>query len=77
MTAPQRILLDPAILDGKPVVAGTRLAVEFILDLMAQGWSDTDVLANYPGLEREDIAACLAYARDALRVEKAYPNAAE
>jgi uncharacterized protein (DUF433 family) len=62
MTWPDRIVLDPAILDGKPVVKGTRLAVEFIVDLLAQGWSGTDILTNYPGLTKEDIRACLAYA---------------
>ena len=54
----QRIVLDPAILAGKPVGRGTRLSVEFIIGLMADGWSEPDILANYPGLTREDIAAC-------------------
>jgi uncharacterized protein (DUF433 family) len=72
MEWPEQIVLDPAILDGKPLVKGTRLAVEFILDLLAQGWSEGDILANYPGLTTEDIRACLAYACALLRVEKAY-----
>lgn len=71
-----RIVLDPAILAGKPVVGGTRLSVEFIIGLMADGWSETDILRNYPGLTHDDIAACLAYARDVLRSEKVYPSAA-
>lgn len=50
------------MLVGKPVVKGTRLAVEFIVDLLAQGWSEADVLRNYPRLTHEDIQACLAYA---------------
>ncbi len=54
---------DPAILAGKPVIRGTRLAVEFILDLLAAGQSEADVLANYPGLTREDILACLCLGR--------------
>jgi uncharacterized protein (DUF433 family) len=58
----QRIVLDPAVLAGKPIVRGTRLSVEFIIGLMADGWSEADVLANYPGLTREDIAACKAAA---------------
>ncbi len=58
----ERIVINPAILVGKPVVKGTRLTVEFIVDLLAQGWSEADILRNYPGLTREDIAACLAYA---------------
>jgi uncharacterized protein (DUF433 family) len=68
-----RIAIDPAILVGKPVVKGTRLAVEFIVGLLAQGWSEQEVLHNYSGLTREDILACLAYAEDRLRSEKVYP----
>ncbi|MEN6640889.1 MAG: DUF433 domain-containing protein [Armatimonadia bacterium] len=57
-----RIHVDPEILAGKPAVKGTRLSVEFILGLLEQGWSEDDVLANYPGLEIDDIRACRAYA---------------
>jgi len=57
-----RIVVDPEVLVGKPVVKGTRLAVEFVIDLLAQGWTEADILRNYPGLAREDILACLAYA---------------
>lgn len=71
-----RIVLDPAVLDGKPVVRGTRLSVDFIIGLMADGWSEPDILRNYPGLSRDDLVACLAYARDVLRSEKVYPSAA-
>ena len=74
--ADQRITLDPAILAGKPVVRGTRLSVEFIIGLMADGWSETEILTNYPGLAHDDITACLAYARDLLQSEKVYPSAA-
>jgi uncharacterized protein (DUF433 family) len=73
MEWPERIVLDPEILDGKPLVKGTRLAVEFIIDLLAQGWSEAEVLDNYPGLTTEDIRACLAYACALLRAEKVYP----
>ncbi len=69
----ERIVIDPDILVGKPVVRGTRLAVEFIIDLMAQGWPETEILRNYPGLTREDLQACLAYASLLLRAEKVYP----
>jgi uncharacterized protein (DUF433 family) len=71
-----RIVLDASILAGKPVIRGTRLSVDFIIGLMADGWSEADILRNYPGLAHEDIAACLAYARDVLRSEKVYPSAA-
>jgi uncharacterized protein (DUF433 family) len=69
------IVLDPAILAGKPVIRGTRLSVEFVIGLMADGWNEADILANYPGLSREDIAACLNYARDLLNSEKVFPAA--
>jgi uncharacterized protein (DUF433 family) len=59
----RRIVLDPAVLAGKPVVKGTRLSVAFILELLAEGWSESEILDNYPGLTPEDLRACLAYAR--------------
>jgi len=68
----ERIVIDPGILVGKPVIKGTRLAVEFVIDLMAQGWAEEDILQNYPGITRQDIQACLAYASEILRVEKVY-----
>ena len=68
-----RITIEPAVLVGKPVVKGTRLAVEFIIDLLAQGWSAEQILDNYPGLTIEDVLACLCYASAALRDEKVYP----
>jgi uncharacterized protein (DUF433 family) len=70
-----RIVIDPEILVGKPVIKGTRLAVEFIIDLLAQGWTETDILRNYPGVTRQDIQACLAYASTILKAEKVYPFA--
>lgn len=66
----ERIVMDPAVLAGKPVIKGTRLSVEFVVDLLAQGWAETDLLRNYPGLEHEDIQACLLYARDLLQAER-------
>ena len=76
MTDPARIVLDPSILAGKPVIRGTRLSVDFVIGLMADGWDAKDILRNYAGLSRDDLAACLAYARDVLRSEKVYPSAA-
>jgi uncharacterized protein (DUF433 family) len=69
----ERIIIAPNILAGKPVVKGTRLAVEFIVDLLAQGWSEADILRNYPGLTKNDIQACLHYASAVLHAEKVYP----
>jgi uncharacterized protein (DUF433 family) len=71
-----RIALDPKVLAGKPVIRGTRLSVEFVIGLMADGWSETDILANYPGIAHDDVIACLAYARDTLSSEKVFPSAA-
>lgn len=76
MTDLGRIVLDPAVLAGKPVIRGTRLSVDFVIGLMADGWGEADILNNYPGLSHDDVAACLAYARDILRSEKVYPSAA-
>jgi uncharacterized protein (DUF433 family) len=64
MTWENRITVDPAVLLGKPVIKGTRLAVEFIVGLLAQGWSEEEVRRNYPGIEHEDISACLAYSNN-------------
>jgi uncharacterized protein (DUF433 family) len=76
MTDHPRISLAPDVLVGKPVIRGTRLSVEFIIGLMADGWAEADILANYPGISHEDIIACLAYARDTLSAEKVHPSAA-
>jgi len=59
-----RITLDPKVLLGKPVIRDTRLSVEFVIGLIADGWNEAEILANYPGITREDVIACLAYARD-------------
>jgi len=73
MELAERITLNPEILAGKPVIRGTRLAVEFIIDLLGQGWTFDDILDNYPGLERDDILACLQYASERLHAERLYP----
>jgi uncharacterized protein (DUF433 family) len=44
------ITIDPHVLVGKPIIKGTRLSVEFIIDLLAQGWSNDEILRNYPGI---------------------------
>ena len=67
-----RIVIDEAILTGKPVIKGTPLAVEFIIDRLARGWSEAEILENYPGIVVEDIRACLAYASATLHAEKVY-----
>ncbi len=73
MELKDRIVVDPKILDGKPVIAGTRISVEFIVDLLASGWSHEQILANYPHLTEPDILACLRYAGELLHSERVYP----
>jgi uncharacterized protein (DUF433 family) len=68
----ERITVDPKVLSGKPVIKGTRIAVELILELLANSWTVEDILKNYPQLKREDIAAALKYAAEILKEEKAY-----
>jgi uncharacterized protein (DUF433 family) len=75
-TSHPRIVLDPNVLTGKPVIRGTRLSVEFIIGLMADGWTEADMVKNYPGVTHDDVIACLAYARDALGSERVFPSAA-
>ena len=67
-----RIGVDPNVLGGKPVIRGTRLAVEFIIGLLAEGWSKDEIVRQYPGVSVDDITACLAYARDVLGGERVF-----
>ncbi len=69
----QRITIDPKVLAGKPVITGTRLAVEFIVDLLAQGWTAAQIRENYPGVTDDDIRACLRYASEVLKAERVFP----
>ena len=64
-----RIIANPGILGGKPIVEGTRLSVEHILGLLAKGMSNEEIIADYPLLTEESIRAVLAYAATALRNE--------
>jgi uncharacterized protein (DUF433 family) len=67
-----RISVDPRVLVGKPVVKGTRIAVEFVIDLMARGWTTQQILEEYDHLTAEDIQACLSYASEILKSERVY-----
>ena len=69
----ERIVLDPGVLAGKPIVRGTRIAVELVVDLLAQGWTTDQVLAEYDHLTTDDVRACLAYASDVMRSEIVHP----
>jgi uncharacterized protein (DUF433 family) len=64
-----RIIANPGILGGKPIVEGTRLSVEHILGLLASGMSNEEIIAGYPELSEEDIRAVLAYAARAFQNE--------
>ena len=63
----QRIVSDPKVMLGKPVIRGTRLTVEYILDLLASGATLDEILTEYDGLSEQDIRACLRFAAQSLR----------
>lgn len=63
----ERIVSDPDVLVGKPTIKGTRLSVEFILERLANGWTEQMLLDNYPRLTREDLQAVFAYASESLK----------
>ena len=67
-----RISVNPQVLVGKPVVKGTRIAVEFVVDLLGRGWTTEQILHEYDHLTPEDIQACLAYASEVLKSERVY-----
>jgi uncharacterized protein (DUF433 family) len=58
----ERIIVNPRIMVGKPVIKGTRLTVEYILNLLAHGATEAEILDEYKGLAHEDIQACLLFA---------------
>ena len=72
-TMSERIVVNDDVLGGKPVIRGTRMSVEFVVGLLAQGWSVADVLKEYDHITPEDVQACLAYAHQLLAEEKLYP----
>ena len=72
--ATDRIITDPAILVGKPVVRGTRIPVETVLRHLAENPDTTELLAAFPRLTMEDVKACLAYAQARVEGEEVYPT---
>lgn len=70
-----RIEINPAVLVGKPVIRGTRIAVELILEKLAGGVSREDLLRSYPRLQAEDVSAALAFAAQSLRADHYMPLA--
>ncbi len=73
MDSRDRIIFELGILAGKSVIRGTRMSVEFVVDLVANGWREDQVLDSYPHISEQDIRACLAYAGELLREEHVYP----
>ena len=67
-----RIEINPNILAGKPIIKGTRISVDFILELLSEGWSYEEILKNYPQLNKEDILAAIEYSLLILKEEKVY-----
>ena len=66
------IEINPKVCGGKPVIKGTRITVEFILELLANGWSHEEILENYPQLKEEDILEAISYALNVLKEERIY-----
>ncbi len=71
------IVSDPKVMAGKPVIKGTRLTVEFLLELLAAGWTEEQILSNYPALTPESLKAVYAFAAECLREEALYSLTAE
>ncbi len=68
-----RIESKPDVLSGKPCLKGTRLSVEHIVGLLAQGWPIREVLDSYPGLTHDDVLACLQYATESVANDQLFP----
>ncbi len=68
-----RIESNPKIMVGKPVIKGTRLTVQHIMEQLANGWTESDLLESYPGLTHEDIQACFAFVADTLNDIRVFP----
>ena len=73
----KRIVLDPKVMVGKPVIRGTRLTVDYVLNLLAHGATEQEILEEYKGLAEEDIRACFLFATKALKDTDFMPLAAE
>jgi uncharacterized protein (DUF433 family) len=65
-----RITSDPSVLLGKPLVKGTRISVELIMDRLADGWSVDQIVSSYPNLQNEDVLAAIAFAAQLVREEQ-------
>ena len=68
----KRIELNPKVMVGKPVIKGTRITIDFLLELLAHGWTHEKIFRNYPQLKEGDIHAALEYSAEALKRELVY-----
>ena len=73
----ERITINPKVMVGKPVIRGTRLTVEYILNLLAHGATVTEIISEYQGLTKEDIHACILFATKSLENTTFIPLAVE
>lgn len=73
----ERIVLNPKVMTGKPVIRGTRLTVDFILNLLAHGATENEILNEYKGLTIEDIQACFLFATNSLKNTEFMPLMSE
>ena len=69
----ERITLDPAVLVGKPCIKGTRISVELVIEMLADGATYEEILVDYDHITRDDILACLAYASDVMKMDFVHP----
>jgi uncharacterized protein (DUF433 family) len=68
----ERNTIDPNVLGGKPVIKGTRIAVEFVKELLGRGWTPEEILKEYDHLTPQDMRACLVYASEILKAEQVH-----
>ena len=72
-----RVVMNPRVMTGKPVIKGTRLTVEYVLNLLGQGATEEEILQEYKGLQHEDIQACLLFAAKSLESASFMPLPSE
>ncbi len=65
----ERVIVDPNILVGKPVIKGTRISVELLMDRLSDGWTMEDILAAYPHISREDVLAAISFVTEIFKEE--------
>ncbi len=68
-----QIIIDPKVLAGKPIIKGTRISVEFILEILSAGMTIEEIIKEYPHLTKKDVLCALEFAKNVLNKEEAYP----